>query len=144
MYYAAQQQITDARHIARSAQQQIKDKTGMQVTMALYQPEYTIKTPERMLHIIAGALNEDVHSYKLKTRVRNIVELRFIAALCLRSNFPTITLQQIAAFFGGQDHTSIISGITRAYDLIYMGDEKFLKKYKAALAAVNLWLRNEE
>ena len=143
MYYAATQQITEARHIARSAQQQIKDKTGMQVTMVLYPSESAVKTPEYMLHIIAAALNEHPQNYKLKTRVRNIVELRFIAALCLRSNFPTITLQQIAAFFGGQDHTSIISGITRAYDLIYAGDEKFIKKYKAALAAVNLWLRND-
>ncbi len=143
MYYGATQQITEARHIARSAQQQIKDKTGMQVTMVLYPSESAVKTPEYMLHIIAAALNEHPQNYKLKTRVRNIVELRFIAALCLRSNFPTITLQQIAAFFGGQDHTSIISGITRAYDLIYAGDEKFIKKYKAALAAVNLWLRND-
>ena len=104
MYYAATQQITEARHIARSAQQQIKDKTGMQVTMVLYPSESAVKTPEYMLHIIAAALNEHPQNYKLKTRVRNIVELRFIAALCLRSNFPTITLQQIAAFFGGQDH----------------------------------------
>lgn len=143
MYYAATQQITEARHIARSAQQQIKDKTGMQVTMVLYPSESGVKTPEYMLYIIAAALNEHPQNYKMKTRVRNIVELRFIAALCLRSNFPTITLQQIAAFFGGQDHTSIISGITRAYDLIYAGDEKFIKKYKAALAAVNLWLKND-
>jgi len=143
MYYAATQQITDARHIARSAQQQIKDKTGMEVTMVLYPSENTIKTPERMLHIIATALNESPLNYKLKTRIRNIVELRFIAAMFLRSNFPTITLHQIAALFGGQDHTSIISGISRAYELIYIGDEKFLGKYKTALAAVNSWLRND-
>ena len=143
MYYAATQQITDARHIARSAQQQIKDKTGLQVTMVLYPSESTLKTPEHMLHIIAAALNEHPRNYQLKTRIRNIVELRFIAALCLRSNFPTITLQQIAAFFGGQDHTSVINGLARAYELIYAGDESFTKKYKTALAAVNLWLRND-
>ncbi len=96
-----------------------------------------------MLHVIALALNEDPRNYKLKTRVRNIVELRFIAALCLRSNFPNITLQKIAAYFGGQDHTSIINGITRAYELIYAGDEIFLKKYNAVSAAVNSWLGND-
>lgn len=143
MYYTATQQITDARHIARTAQQQIKDKTGMDVTMLLYPSQNTMKTPERMLHIIAAALNENPHNYKLRTRVRNVVELRFIAAMFLRSNFPTITLQQIASLFGGQDHTSIISGLARAYDLIYIGDERFVKKYKAALAAVNSWLCNE-
>ena len=143
MYYSASQQITEARHIARSAQQQIKDKTGMQVTMVLYPSENTTKTPERMLHIIAAALNESPHSFKIKSRVRNIVELRFIAALCLRSNFPMITLQQIASFFGGQDHSSIINGLTRANDLIYSGDEKFLCKYSAAVTAVSMWLRND-
>jgi len=143
MYYAATQQITDARHIARSAQQQIKNRTGMQVTMVLYPAGSAIKTPERMLHVIALALNEDPRNYKQKTRVRNVVELRFIAALCLRSNFPTITLQQIAAHFGGQDHTSIINGIARAHELIYAGDDIFLKKYKTAVAALNSWLRND-
>jgi len=33
MYYTATQQITDARHIARTAQAADKDKTGMNVTM---------------------------------------------------------------------------------------------------------------
>ncbi len=142
MYYAATQQ-TQARHIARTAQQQIKDKTGMDVTMILYPSQNTLKTPEHMLHIIAAALNESPQGYKLRTRVRNIVELRFIGAMFLRSNFPMITLQQIASLFGGQDHTSIINGLARAYDLIYIGDDRFLTKYKAAFAAVNLWLRNE-
>ncbi len=142
MYYTAPQQITDARHIAGSAPQ-MNDKAGMQSAISLYPVENTGKTPEHMLHIIAAALNEHPATYRLKTRIRNVVELRFIAALCLRSNFPTITLQQIAAFFGGQDHTSVINGLTRAYALIYAGDESFTKKYKAALAAVNLWLRND-
>ena len=137
--YTATQQITGARHIARSAQQQLGDK----VSTVLYPSENTVKTPEHMLHIIAAALNEHPGTYKLKTRIRNVVELRFIAALCLRSNFPMITLQQIAAFFGGQDHSSVINGLTRAYELIYAGDESFTKKYKTALAAVNLWLRND-
>jgi len=133
MYYTAPQQTTDARLIARTAQQQ----------MVIHPSENTVKTPEHMLHIIAAALNEHPATYKLKTRIRNVVELRFIAALCLRSNYPTITLHQIAAFFGGQDHTSVINGLTRAYALIYAEDESFTKKYKAALAAVNLWLRND-
>jgi len=137
MYYATRSQIADRSKIAGSAQQ-MNDTAPM----APYYYENYVKTPEHMLHIIAAALNEQPTTYKLKTRIRNVVELRFIAALCLRSNFPTITLQQIAMFFGGQDHTSVINGLTRAYALIYAGDESFTKKYKAALAAVNLWLKN--
>ena len=143
MYYAAARQITDARHIARSAQQRIKDKTGMQVTMVLYRSENTIKTPERMLRVISDALGMSADCYRIKTRTREIVELRFIAALFLRTNFPTITLHQIAILFGGRDHTSVMSGLARANDLIYSGDERFLEKYNAALKAVDQWLKKD-
>ena len=130
MYYAATQQISAARHIARSAQQQIKMKTGMRVNMVLYSPEADAQTPEEMLRVIAKALGMSPDSYKLKNRERYIVELRFIAALLLRRNFPKMTLHQIGTLFGGQDHTSII------------GDPRFVTKYNTALQSVNLWLKN--
>jgi len=141
---AAQQMITTARHIARSASQQIKNKTGMGVTMIVYPADSITKTPEQMLGVIALALNMSPDNYRLKSRERNIVELRFIGALFLRRNFPLVTLQQIAALFGGQDHTSVINGLSRAYELIYMQDTRFVKKYNAALQTVNLWLRTED
>ena len=144
MYYAAAQQMTTARHIARSARQLIKDKTGMQLTVVLYPTETTLKTPEKMMKVVAVALDMVPECYRMKTRIRNIAELRFIAAVLIRSNFPKVTLHQIAALFGGQDHTSIINGLTRAYDLIHTGDARFTKKYHKALQAVNIWLRTEE
>jgi chromosomal replication initiation ATPase DnaA len=144
MYYAPAQQTTTIRTIARSAYKQIKNKTGMQFTMMLCPTETTLKTPEKMLRIVAMALDMSPGCYRMKTRVRNIAELRFIAAVLLRSNFPKITLHQIAAFFGGQDHTSVINGLTRAYGLIHTGDPRFLNKYNKALQSVNIWLRTEE
>jgi chromosomal replication initiation ATPase DnaA len=143
MYYAATQQMNDARQIARTAQQQIKDKTGMQVTVVLYPTEHTTKTPERMLYVIALALDMNPKCFKMKSRRREIVEMRFIAAMLLRTNFPAITLQQIATLFGGQDHSSIISGLARANDLIHTGDERFVKKYNTVVKAVGLWLKND-
>ena len=144
MYYAAAQQMTTARHIARSARQLIKDKTGMQVTVVLYPTDTTLKTPEKMLRVVAAALDMAPECYRMRTRIRSISELRFIAAVLIRSNFPKVTLHQIAALFGGQDHTSIINGLTRAYDLIYTGDQRFIGKYNKALQSVNIWLRTEE
>ena len=144
MYYAPAQQMTTVRNIARSAYKQIKNKTGMQFTMMLCPSETMLKTPERMLHVIAVALDMSPGCFTLRTRARNIVEMRFIAAVLLRSNFPKITLQQIAAFFGGQDHTSVLSGLARAYNLIHTGDYRFLTKYNKALQSVNIWLRTEE
>lgn len=144
MYYTAAQQMSTARHIARSARRQIKNQTGMQVNVVLYPMETQPKTPEKMLRIIAIALDMSPECYKMKTRVRSIVELRFIAAMLLRNNFPEVTLHQIAAYFGGQDHTSVMNGLARAYDLIYAGDQRFIKKYNTALQSVNTWLRTEE
>ena len=92
-----------------------------------------IKTPMQMLSAIAKALDMDAQCYRMRSRERNIVELRFIAALFLRRNFPLITLQQIAAFFGGQDHSSVINGLSRSYELLYCKDDRFLKKYNVVL-----------
>jgi chromosomal replication initiation ATPase DnaA len=142
MYYAATQQLNTVRHIARMAEQQIKTKTGMRVNIMLYSNEADEQTPEEMLRVIAIALGMNSDAYKLKTRERHIVELRFIAALLMRRNFPKMTLHQIATLFGGQDHTSIINGVARANDLIYIGDPRFVKKYNTALQSVNLWLKN--
>lgn len=128
--------------MARSAQQQIKDKTGMRVKLVIPAAD-ELWLPRQMLQVIAGAVGMDTACYQMKSRARDIAELRFIGALFMRYNFPGVTLQQIAACFGGQDHTSIINGIARANDMIYTGDERFMVKYNAALKAVTQWLGKE-
>jgi chromosomal replication initiation ATPase DnaA len=143
MNYAPVQQINTARHIARSAQRMIKDKTGLRVSLLMEPKDDIFKTPWKMLEIVAEGLEMSPACYSFKSRMRDIVELRFIGALLLRRHFPAVTLQQIAAFFGGQDHSSILSGIARANDLIYVSDERFIQKYYTALKKVNTWLRNE-
>lgn len=132
-----------ARSIARLAQTQIKNQTGQCINLVSC-PEYqTTKNPESMLAVIARALGMDATCYKLRSRQRPIVELRFIASHFLRSYFPTITLLHISYYFGGFDHTSIINGLTRANNLIACGDEQFLTKYQTVLNSVNQWLQKE-
>ncbi len=143
MQYTAPRRINTARNITKAAEIKIKKKTGMNV-MLVFCPDYNpAKTPEQMLKIIAASLGMDFCSYKLKSRERNLVDLRFIAAYLLRYYFPTITLQQITIYFGGQDHTSIMNGLLRAETLIASGDERFTTKYETVLKAVNKWLRRE-
>jgi chromosomal replication initiation ATPase DnaA len=142
MTHAPAQQINIARHIARSAQRQIENKTGMRIAIMLRQGE-NAKTPEEMLKVIAMALSMNADCYRMKTRIRDIVEMRFIGALLLRMHFPRFTLSQIALLFGGQDHTSILSGIARAHNLIYTHDVGFTEKYSIALKTVNAWMNNE-
>src|ERR1039457_1594674 len=116
MNYEPAQMIKSARNIARSAQRQIKYQTGMRVNLMLYPTGDAFKTPEQMLKIIALALDMSYDCFRMKSRIREITELRFIGALFLRMNYPYITLHDIASLFGGQDHSSIISGLERAHN----------------------------
>lgn len=96
-----------------------------------------------MLHVIALALDMNPELYRKKNRARDIVDMRFIASVMLRQFFPALTLQQIAAYFGGQDHTSVMNGISRAHSLIYARDNSFTSKYNTALKSVNAWLKRD-
>jgi len=42
---------------------------------------------------------------------RELVEIRHISMLLIRKKYPTITLQEIATFFGKDNHATVISGI---------------------------------
>lgn len=143
MYFVMTEPTATARSIARNAQQEIKQKTGLRMHLMTPAPNMT-KSPQRMLHVIALALDMNPNAFKMKTRIRNIVEMRFLGAMFLRQNYPTLTLQQIAKLFGGQDHTSIMNSISRAYSLIQTGDPVFVAKYNAVLKSVTTWLKREE
>jgi chromosomal replication initiation ATPase DnaA len=118
-----------------------EDTMGMHFSVLQYPTEFVNTTPQRMLHVIALALDMNPECYRMKTRVRNIVELRFIGSLFLRRHFPALTLHQIAAYFGGQDHSSVINGLSRAHALIYTRNSDFVRKYNTAVKSVNKWLR---
>lgn len=136
-------QVNSLRNITRTAERSIEKKTGMRVSLIAHTDHRFARTPERMMNIIAATLDMNADTYMVKSRKREIVELRFLAAYLLRSYFPTITLQQISMLFGGQDHTSIMNGLVRARTLLEINDEIFSHKYLLALAAVNQWLSND-
>ena len=108
-----------------------------------YPTEQMWKTPSRMLHVIALALDMDPECSRWKKRDRNIVEMRFLAGMLLRRYFPALTLTQIANYFGGQDHTSVMHGISKAHNLIYVRDPAFVKKYNAAILSISAWLKRD-
>lgn len=143
MQYTVPQQISQARHITRAAEQQIMSKTGMRVTLVLCPDYHTSKTPQQLLKVVAAALCMDTACYTTKSREKDFVDLRFIGASLLRCYFPGITLHEITFLFGGQDHTSIMNGLSRAAMLLDSGDERFTGKYDVALKAVNTWIRKE-
>jgi chromosomal replication initiation ATPase DnaA len=119
------------------AQQRIKCKTGIGVSIMLRSSQDPLNTPEKMLQKIALSLNMSFECFTKRSREREIAELRFLGAHFLRVHFPAITLQQIAALFGGLDHSTVISGLVRANNLIYTADTRFMVKYQTVLNAVN-------
>lgn len=131
------------RQIARTAEKKIKTRTGMGVNIVLYPTHQPLRSPEHMLHIIASALHMPASDFTLKSRVRDVVELRFLGAYLLRQYYPGITLKQISILFGGQDHSSIINSIQRAVDMLQTKDEIFLYKYQTTQKAINEWLRKD-
>lgn len=143
MQYKVPQEISLARNITRAAEQQIMNKTGMRVTLLLCPDYHTSKTPGQLLKVVAASLGMDCHCFKVRSREREFVDLRFIGASLLRCFFPGITLHEITVLFGGQDHTSIMNGLSRAAMLLASGDEKFTAKYDLALKSVNKWIRKE-
>lgn len=142
MYVLMPQPTAKVRNITRTAERRIRQITGIDMHLMVPTTE-VCRSPQRMLHVIALALDMDPNAFKEKTRVRDVVEMRFLGALFLRQNYPTLTLQQIARLFGGQDHTSVVSGLARAYSLLRAGDERFREKYNTVLNSVNSWLKRE-
>jgi chromosomal replication initiation ATPase DnaA len=143
MQIRAKSQLTTARGITRAAITKIKNSTGMRVTLVLCPTDHPAKTPEQMLYVVSTALKMDYSSYRKKSRKREYVDLRFIAAHLLRFYFPTITLQQISLLFGGQDHSSVINGLAKTNMLLATKDDAFTEKYETASKSVNQWLRKE-
>lgn len=140
MYYATKSSTATTLPMAGMAPQHGQDTNSTGFNVLQYPTERANTTPQRMLHVIALALDMNPECYRMKTRIRNVVEMRFIASVFLRQYFPALTLQQIAAYFGGQDHSSVINGITRAYNLLHIRDAQFLAKYNAALKSVTAWM----
>ena len=64
MQYIAPGHIVAAKHITKAAEQKIKNKTGMTVTLVLCPGYNPARSPEQLLSIVAGALRMDVSCYK--------------------------------------------------------------------------------
>lgn len=138
MGYTVKQMHMIAR-ILEEAQEEIKERTGMDCTVMLVRSELNEETPSEMLNVIASALQQNPEAFQYKSRKREIVDMRFIAAKLLRVIFPRITLIEIGELFGGQDHTTIVSSLQTANELLDSKDADFCNKYEIAAAAVQEW-----
>jgi chromosomal replication initiation ATPase DnaA len=128
-------------HICISDKKQYITTDDMRITLVLSLYGNGTKSPDKMLEVIAAASHMQYDYFKTKTRKREIVELRFMAALLLRKYYPNITLKEIARLYGGQDHTSVMNGLARANELLDINDPVFTYKYQNAVYAINRWIK---
>ena len=99
------------------------------------------RIPVQMVDVVTDALNLEKKVYTLKSRERDIVELRFICALLMKKYMPRVTLSQIARIFGGMNHTSIINAREQGNNLLETQEPVFTEKYQIAEKAVLQWLK---
>lgn len=92
-----------------------------------------------MLNAATMALNSNIDMLNKKSRIPDIVELRFVCTLLIVEFLPSISLKDIGRIYN-QDHASIINGIKRAKDLMDTHDELFINRYKTAREAVVKWI----
>lgn len=143
MNYAIAQSsyATHQPHIRIADRQQNSTVDNMRMALVLSVYGNGSKCPEKMLEVIAYTLQMDYTYFTTKTRKREIVEMRFLASLLLRKYYPNITLKQIAQLYGGQDHTSVMNGLSRANELLDINDPVFSFKYLSAMTAINNWIK---
>ncbi|MBL7719893.1 MAG: hypothetical protein JNL72_13730 [Flavipsychrobacter sp.] len=125
--------------IAEKNQSGIMDNMRMALVLSVYGNGN--KAPEKMLEVIASASQMSYEYFTTKTRKREIVEMRFLASYLLRKYYPRITLKEIARLYGGQDHTSVMNGLTRANELLDIQDPVFTYRYLNAVNAINQWIK---
>lgn len=142
-YAIAQNYTTHQPHIRIAERQQHTTTDNMRMALVLSVYGNGSKSPDKMLQVIANTLHMEYNYFQTKTRKREIVELRFLASLLLRRYYPNITLKQIAQLYGGQDHTSVMNGLSRANELLDINDPVFSFKYLSAITAINGWIKEQ-
>jgi chromosomal replication initiation ATPase DnaA len=124
------------------AEQMILAETGMRMRLMVV-PEISINgkqrmVPEKMLHVLANALNAPPDVWTNRKRSRGLVELRQLGCYFLKQFFPGLTYLTIGELMGGYDHTSVMYSIKAAKDRIDI-DEVFCKMHDAGMHAVTQW-----
>lgn len=90
-----------------------------------------------MANLIAQAIGMYPGDLHVKSRKEVYTQLRYLVMYFVKEYFPKMTLKDIGSLFGsGMDHTSVITGIASAKNLIDTNDVVFHEKYELALQAI--------
>lgn len=89
-----------------------------------------------IMAVVAEALGMTMDDYS-EGRQPKYVDLRTIATMFIKKEFPKTPLAKIAERFGLLDHTTIINHLQRGDRMLFTKDKEFCPKYKAAADAIN-------
>ena len=122
--------------ITERAEREIRELTGLDVMIyGTLRVSRNKKTIDDYLRIVARALDMDVSDYKKKSRVRDFVDLRCLAATMIRNGLPHVSLNDIGRALG-VDHTSIYHYLERNDNLLSVNDELYHIKTELVLNAI--------
>jgi chromosomal replication initiation ATPase DnaA len=99
------------------------------------------KTPALMIETIEKALGYETGMYKVKSKKREVCELRYICMLLFIHYFPSLKLKQIAKLLYLHDHATVLNGLKQGNDLLESQDFSFTNNYKMATKAVEKWMQ---
>jgi chromosomal replication initiation ATPase DnaA len=124
------------------AREYVRKNTGLRIDVSINTIEVH-GTPQKMMDIIAEAIEEDKERYNDRTKQRRSVELRAIAAMLIKDTYRT-KHEDIAKLFGEPhyDHSSVSNMLNTGRDLLESGDQNFTTKYQKAQREVMLWLKD--
>ncbi len=90
------------------------------------------------LNTIALAIGMTLEDYAAPTRRRKFVNLRTIGEIWLRQNHSTVTVSEIARFYGFKNHTSVVKMHRKGLGYLRVRDVEFCEKYTAAIKALTI------
>jgi chromosomal replication initiation ATPase DnaA len=117
-------------HEIIKAQDAIKQKTGIEVTLLVRKIDTDIRDIILFdFFEFFKIWNIDLLTAAEKTRAYPQPIYRSILWMFCKIKYPKVSLKTIGSILGGFDHTTVIYGVTQAYKLLEIQDQKFLEFY---------------
>lgn len=137
-------QLNQAHNIMAECEEKIYLETGLKIRLNMSKATQQVIKPEEILVVVAQSLGMRMEDYTKPTKKTAVVNLRFLAALFIRQYWPKYPSKDIGKLFGGQDHTTILSGLKTGANYLDTGNEQFTTKYNIVKEAVENWIKSYE
>jgi hypothetical protein len=137
------QHVNTINAILALAEQEIQERTGLKMRVVLVEDlPAEQKTPGKLLHVIASALDMFPSDFVIKTRKMGHVELRQMGVLFLTEYHPEISLTNAGRLAGLTSYSDAQYALKAAKEKLEGNDIMFTGKHQMALEAVTQWLRD--